>query len=129
MKLPHKGKMVEAPLHHHLLTHLHRLSDRLTGKIPSGAARRSPLWYGVEKKHREIEPDCIACASDKALNVHHVLPYHLHPEDELKQRNLVTLCRICHLLIGHLRNWHSFNIAVKEYAVMLLKQIKHRPKG
>lgn len=39
------------------------------------------------------------------LNVHHKVPFHIAPELELEESNLITLCmsedRHCHLLIGH----------------------------
>ncbi len=83
--------------------------------------QRSPEWPEAEKKHRQIEPDCVACGSAANLNVHHILPFHFcillgRPELELDQRNLITLCEGTtnhHLLLGHLDNWQSYHKNVK----------------
>ena len=47
---------------------------------------------------------CIACGSEKHLQVHHIKPFHLHPELELEPSNLIVLCmdtNECHLKLGH----------------------------
>lgn len=40
-------------------------------------------------------------------------PFHLHPELELDQSNLITLCEKpghdCHFTFGHFHNWALFN--------------------
>jgi 5-methylcytosine-specific restriction endonuclease McrA len=80
---------------------------------------RSPHWGTVEKAHLLREPACVACGyQGKGLQVHHIKPFHLHPALELDPNNLITLCEIKerdhHLLIGHLDDWESYNIHVKE---------------
>ena len=58
---------------------------------------------------------CAFCGAAVALEVHHIRPYHLHPELELDPANFVTLCEgspQCHLHVGHLGNWDSFNPAL-----------------
>lgn len=76
--------------------------------------KRSPLWAHVEKQHLLREPGCVVCGyKGKWVQVHHVKPFHLHPELELDPHNLVTLCerkgRDHHLLLGHFDNWKSYN--------------------
>lgn len=80
---------------------------------------RSPEWSRVEKAHLLREPACVACGyRGKGLQVHHIKPFHLHPALELDPNNLITLCEIKerdhHLLLGHLDNWESYNVHVKE---------------
>src|SRR5437660_1424339 len=75
---------------------------------------RSPEWSRVAKEHRLREPACVACGyKGKKLQVHHIKPFHLHPQLELDPRNLITLCeargRDHHLLLGHLDAWDSYN--------------------
>jgi 5-methylcytosine-specific restriction endonuclease McrA len=75
---------------------------------------RSPEWARVEKEHLQREPACAACGyRGRKLQVHHVKPFHLHPQLELDPRNLITLCaargREHHLLLGHLDEWASYN--------------------
>lgn len=80
---------------------------------------RSPQWPRVEKEHLLHEPACAACGHrGKGLQVHHVKPFHLHPNLELDPSNLITLCEIKgrdhHLLLGHLDEWESYNVNVRD---------------
>lgn len=73
-------------------------------------APRSPQWRTVRNKYIKAHPECEACGSREDLNVHHIRPFSTHPELELVESNLVTLCRSHHLSLGHMcpdgrRNW------------------------
>jgi 5-methylcytosine-specific restriction protein A len=52
--------------------------------------------------------------------VHHIRPFHTHPELELEPSNLITLCESgrrgvhCHLLFGHLGSFRRVNPMVHE---------------
>ncbi|WP_165422930.1 HNH endonuclease [Ktedonosporobacter rubrisoli] len=75
---------------------------------------RSAEWERVAREHRLREPACVACGyRGHKLQVHHIKPFHLHPELELDPNNLITLCeargREHHLLLGHLGAWDSYN--------------------
>ena len=75
-------------------------------------ARRSSKWPTVEKAFVERNRVCEACGDSKNLQVHHKLPFHLHPELELDPTNLVSLCmgdNACHLLIGHGNDFRAYN--------------------
>lgn len=84
----------------------------LFGNRTFGAAR-SAQWSTIEKAHIAQSPACIVCGTLggllNKLNVHHILPFHLHPALELDPNNLATLCRICHFIFGHLWNWKKYN--------------------
>jgi hypothetical protein len=101
---------------------LDRKKDIKSGKVPGTAAVRSPLWSKTRKEHLKNNPRCAVCEGDIKINVHHIKPYHLHPELELNQDNLITLCECyshginCHLLIGHLGNFKNCNPNVIEDA-------------
>ena len=74
-------------------------------------AKRSPKWPAVEREVLEKTKACEACKGTKKLQVHHKLPFHLHPELELDPKNLVVLCmgrNACHLLIGHGDNFQMY---------------------
>jgi 5-methylcytosine-specific restriction endonuclease McrA len=76
--------------------------------------QRSSQWGRVEKEHLQREPACVACGyKGRHLQVHHIKPFHLHPQLELDPNNLITLCaargREHHLLLGHLDEWKSYN--------------------
>ena len=96
-------------------TRLNHALDLAKGKIPKDGPKRSNEWAKVRKEHLKNNPKCIVCGDTHQLNVHHIKPFHLHPELELDPNNLVTLCEstsygiICHLLIGHLGDYKNIN--------------------
>lgn len=78
-------------------------ADRKAPKAVAGV-RRSDKWPAVRDAHLKRSPSCVCCGRRTDLNVHHVKPYHLFPELELDDGNLVTLCEgpsNCHWLVGH----------------------------
>lgn len=95
--------------------------------------KRSPLWRHVEKEHLLREPACVVCGyKGRWVQVHHVKPFHLHPDLELDPHNLITLCersgRDHHLLLGHFDDWKSYNEHIradaKHYAHKNAAQIR-----
>lgn len=114
-----------------IITHLINVAQ---GKHPM-AATRSDHWPKVRLEHLEKEPVCAVCGGSEHLEVHHRLPFHLHPELELDPTNLITLCEAghgginCHLAIGHLGNFHSFNADVIADSAMWSEKIHNRPLG
>lgn len=95
---------------------------------------RSSRWPAVEKAHLKEQPWCVACQKQrkgivaailrpfKGINVHHIIPFHIvvalgRPDLELDNRNLITLCRVHHLLLGHLDAWDAYNPQVKIFCV------------
>lgn len=91
-----------------------RIKEVLQGKVPVGV-RRSSRWRKVREKHLKNNPRCELCEGTKKLRVHHIKPFHTHPELELEPTNLITLCEClsyginCHLLVGHLGNYRNIN--------------------
>jgi 5-methylcytosine-specific restriction endonuclease McrA len=82
---------------------------------------RSSQWQRVRKEHLLREPACAACGhKGRGIQVHHIKPFHLHPQLELDPRNLITLCegrgRDHHLLLGHLNTWESYNEHIRDDA-------------
>jgi 5-methylcytosine-specific restriction endonuclease McrA len=84
--------------------------------------KRSDQWPKVRAAHLLKENWCRNCGTINRLEVHHVQPFHLHPELELDPTNFITLCEDstdgaeCHLKVGHLGNWKNFNPQVREIA-------------
>lgn len=92
-----------------MLGWLRRTTENLFG--------RSGAWARVRRQHLEREPACVACGRSKDLEVHHMQPYHEHPELELDPGNLITLCaQPCHFVFGHLLNWSRSNPMVRHDA-------------
>ena len=73
--------------------------------------------YSVWKNKREQKkkhPECCVCGRlprwfQIPNQVHRILPEHLfeHLADDLN--NMATMCRFCHFVFGHLRNWKKYN--------------------
>lgn len=108
------------------------LRDHMQGKVPWKSAR-SGHWPTTRKKFLARNPQCVVCGGTKKLEVHHIKPFHLHPGLELNESNLITLCESganganCHLLWGHLGNFKSFNINVREDCIAWVQKLKARP--
>ena len=101
-------------------------------KIPKGS-KRSNKWPTVRKNYLKDHSTCEVCGGNKKLEVHHIRPFHLHPDLELNPSNFITLCEnmndgiSCHLLIGHLGNFKSVNNDVVRDSLIWAKKIKNRP--
>lgn len=93
------------------------MSNVIARTIRRHDPRRSNLWGKVRAAHLIKEPSCQACGGTEALEVHHIAPFHLHPELELSEDNLITLCEKnghdCHFVFGHFHDWKLFNPNVR----------------
>ncbi len=75
---------------------------------------RASEWVYVRNEFVRRHPRCEACGGSYNLNVHHIKPFHLYPELELDEDNLITLCRwhikSCSVSISYLKsfNWNIF---------------------
>lgn len=110
----------------YLLTLKDTIQDYFRGNL---GGKRSPRWRGV--RNANIKKNCECCGKKgtllKPLNLHHILPYHISPEDELNPKNFLTACRSCHYLLCHLRNWKSWDSEIEENSKELLSRIENRP--
>lgn len=97
------------------------VSDAWHGKP---VALRSSHWPTVEHSQIHMFPNCAACLTDAKLEVHHILPFHLFPEFELTFKNLLTLCRTCHYLWGHGKDWKAYIPRVR--TIMAFQDDAHR---
>jgi 5-methylcytosine-specific restriction enzyme A len=96
--------------------------------VSVSAEPRSPQWPTARVKHLLLHPCCEACGSKNDPNVHHIKPFHLFPELELEEDNLITLCNThCHIVFGHLCNFKSYNLNVREDAAQYRKEVENRP--
>ncbi len=95
-------------------------------------AMRSSRWSGVRNAHLRLYPNCEICGKNKGLNVHHKMPFHLHPQLELDPNNLVTLCEDggmnCHITFGHLGNFKSYNASIDEDIKIWKAKVLNRPR-
>lgn len=107
---------------------IENLADRFTGKVLLGQ-RRSSQWPKVRKEYLAEHPNCECCGGSKGIEIHHVLPFHLYPELELTKENLMSLCRKkgCHLSIGHLYSYKSYNPDIGIDIEKWREKVKNRP--
>ena len=96
------------------LTHAYRVwkSDRHESDKALAKNGRSGKWPTVRDTFLKTYPACSACGSREKMQVHHIKPFHLHPELELDSKNFVGLCMSkeeCHLMLGHGGNFECFN--------------------
>jgi len=77
------------------------------------AIKRSSKWPAVRRKWLKLHNSCAFCGSKVSLEVHHEVPVHIDPKQELDENNLMTLCesskRQCHFVFGHLYDWNNYN--------------------
>lgn len=97
------------------------------------AVPRSGKWPAVRKHYVDAHPTCEACGrtakqSGQAIECHHRIPFSADESKELDPANLISLCRRCHELIGHLDSWKSHNPDIAEDADRLMDKIKRRPQ-
>lgn len=101
-------------------------------KKPGG--RRSSKWPALRKRIIKRDKRCAVCGSTTKLEVHHILPYHTHPELELDELNLIVLCERkrsglnCHLLMGHRGDYRSWNPTVRSDAAEWNRKLRERPR-
>lgn len=105
--------------------------DRLAGRVPRGM-RRSSQWLAVRRAHLERHPRCACCGGRSRLEVHHIVPFHHQPALELEPTNLITLCRKgpgvnCHLFVGHLGSFQSWNEGARTDARRWAAKVEGRP--
>lgn len=91
-------------------------------------AFRSNKWPQVRNQHIKKHNKCAACGSITKLEVHHIKPVHLFPDQELDPTNLITLCdKNCHFIFGHLMNWKSWNTEIINDTKEFYHKINTRP--
>lgn len=70
------------------------------------------VWLDVQRKHKRHFPRCAICGTTANLEVHHIVPINQNQTLEFEPSNLISLCRKgrnCHLVHGHLGNFHKSN--------------------
>ena len=91
-------------------------------------ATRSSGWSKIRKERIGIDQGrCRACGKKYDLQVHHIKPFQFAPELELDIKNTITLCGRCHLLLGHLDSWKSYNSEVAHDAFKTRCRVGGRP--
>jgi hypothetical protein len=84
---------------------------------------RSSRWPRVRAEFLLCHGECVACGTKKYLEAHHKVPFYVDQALELDLQNLITLCRTCHFMIGHLKDWSRYNVNVDDDAVSFRRKI------
>lgn len=87
---------------------------------------RSPQWTKLRADWLKANGWCVVCGA-KATTVHHVAPVSQRPDLELDTKNLASVCDRCHLFVGHLCAWHSWNPVFFADAIWWRRKIEGRP--
>lgn len=109
---------------------LTKLKDLIAGKASLDSPTRSSKWRSVRAAYLRIHPCCAVCGGTRSINVHHIQPFHTHPELELDPSNLITLCESgkkglnCHLLVGHLGNFRNINTESVNDSIIWSEKLK-----
>lgn len=101
----------------------------LVGSAVSDApspGKRSAKWAAVRRHHLVLQPLCQVCGTEDHCDVHHRKPFHLFPDLELIEANLITLCRPHHYLFGHLLDWAAWNPDVDTDCALWQGKVKRR---
>jgi len=88
---------------------------------------RDGRWPELRERWLKAHPRCAVCGTTAGVVPHHIRPVHVWPEQELLWSNLLSLCGRCHLLIGHLGAWASWNPDVVKDAAGWSERIRRRP--
>jgi len=116
--------MIKATKHLYRVLHS-KLRERKKSK------KRSSHWNETRDAFLKGHPSCAACGGKEHLQVHHIKPFHLYPQLELEEANLLSLCMggyECHLRIGHGDDFQSYNPKVDKHVLILVASPTSRPE-
>lgn len=103
-------------------------------EVRPGDASRSKKWPAFSKSFLK-DKSCAVCDRKTKLNAHHVKPFHLFPELELVESNLIALCidgpgsTNCHCLVGHCGDWKDYNPTVRSDAAFIRLMLQGKVEG
>lgn len=92
-----------------------------------GKSQRSGRWPALRDKFIRHNPYCAACGRTESLEAHHIVPFQEDRELELEPSNLLTLCRTCHFVFGHLGDWASWNPEARQDSATYFEKRLRRP--
>jgi 5-methylcytosine-specific restriction endonuclease McrA len=86
---------------------------------------RSGSWPKFRKAFLKKNFCCEACCTDKKLEVHHIVPFKVNKALELEENNCITLCKSCHLVLAHFKDYQLYNpLIVKTAREFLFERVK-----
>jgi hypothetical protein len=114
------GKIYNSVTLHHLMYKKHYRCYHnfkyLSNKIILNRMERIKFRYSKTRSNI-IERDnkkCYICNSKEQLHVHHIESWEAHKDKRYDEKNLITLCRECHLDIAHSGYTHYIDLEWKK---------------
>jgi 5-methylcytosine-specific restriction enzyme A len=105
-------------------------NDELAVYSTNITVERNQDWTKFCKECVRKHPFCAACGKTTLLAGHHKKPFHLYPELEMIEENIIVLCQgdvcNCHFMFGHAGNWCAYNPFVVEDASLMLYRMRTR---
>lgn len=77
-----------------------------------GRTDPAPVRAAMES-YRRYHPRCEACGKTP-VDVHHIIPVAADPDLADRQYNMMSLCKDCHLVLGHNGNFGRYVVNVRE---------------
>jgi 5-methylcytosine-specific restriction endonuclease McrA len=108
--------------------HLSFADEKKDKSEKTSSVKRHTDWIRLEKAFLYKNPRCVICKSKQRLQVHHKIPLEIDRSKELELSNLVSLCERCHLFVGHLGLWNSWNPDVEKDIEIWKNKFNKRPK-
>lgn len=87
---------------------------------------RSGSWRRLRIAFLRDHPTCAACGRGSGIIAHHIVPFAVDPSRFLDPSNLLPLCDhrwgggTCHLVIGHLGSFNTYNPLAVDHAARKL---------
>lgn len=98
----------------------------LANASPASDARQAAR--GVMDTYRKAHPDCDWCGATGSLvnriEVHHIIPVSVATDTASDIGNMITLCRRCHIVIGHCGDNHMRRYCPNLRAVLALREVR-----
>lgn len=86
---------------------------------------RSPKWPWFRTKWVEKNPFCCGCGTLNNIQVHHIVPFNVDKSKELDINNVMSLCKTCHFVFGHLNNYNYYNVNVVVDCATHISRVHH----
>jgi len=94
--------------------------------VAAAVHRRSSDWRKLRNAYKEQNPVCIACGSEKKIEIHHIVPFGEDRTKEMDWENLSTFCKRHHFSIGHMMSYKKYNPDAVELAAIYRAYFNNR---
>jgi 5-methylcytosine-specific restriction endonuclease McrA len=75
------------------------------------------------RAHAIANPVCQWCGGGR-VEVHHIQPVHVAPQLAMRPDNMISLCRRCHLVVGHLGSFKRYCSNVRDVCLARREDVR-----